>query len=374
MTTIKSMLNAGMLATKSVEFDLKLMRVRTLPLQWRLRFVVKKYRTLLRLRTGRPAKFEIEPLSLLIRDISGLGTLQSNIVDFFDDVVSSGVLGTAPLIVDVGANVGQFANAAKLFFPEARVVSFEPDPDTYADLQVNTHGLRDVNLHNIGLGDREEVLTFYRHKLSVMSSFSAQADDIARHRGSMKLPVRRLDTVLNSNDRPDLLKIDVEGFERQVLQGAWETVTRSRYVLMEVSLGRADGARNLQLLRDIVEHAPNAAIIRFGRPLGDPHRPTCQDVLISVQGTLHAASSAVSLERGGAHAHRVASLRCSVIVRRHLDVLGFLKQAFEVPRLLEVRLKRSEMQEQIAEEWALARRSRSPPTHFCPSKKYPAMS
>ena len=213
-------------------------------------------------------KFEIEPLSLLIRDISGLGTLQSSIIDFFDDVVSSGILGTAPLIVDVGANVGQFANAAKLFFPEARVVSFEPDPGTYADLQVNTQGLKDVDLHNIGLGDREGVHTFYRHELSVMSSFSAQADGAARHRGSTELPIRRLDTVLDPDDRPDLLKIDVEGFERQVLQGAWETVARSRYVLIEVSLGRADGAGNLQLLRDIIEHAPDAAISKVRAATG----------------------------------------------------------------------------------------------------------
>ena len=290
MTNIKSKLSAAMLAAKSLEFDLKLMRVGNLPLQWRLGFVVKKYRTLLRLRFGLPAKFEIKPLSLLMRNISGLGTLQSSIIDFYDDVVSSGVLGKAPLIVDVGANIGQFANAAKLFFPEARVVSFEPDPEAYADLQVNTHGLRDVDLHNIGLGDRDGVLPFYRHRLSVMSSFSAHADDMARHRGCTELPVRRLDAVLDSDHRPDLLKIDVEGFERQVLQGAWETVTRSRYLLIEVSLGRADGAGNLQLLRDIVEHAPNAAIMRFGRPLGSPHRPMCQDVLISVHGGPYDAS------------------------------------------------------------------------------------
>lgn len=295
MTVVKSILTAGVLATRSVECDLKLMRVRTLPLQWRLRFVVKKYWALLRLSFGRPAKFEIEPLSLLMRDISGLGTLQSNIIDFFDVVVSSGVLGASPLIMDVGANVGQFANAAKLFFPNARVVSFEPDPETYADLKVNTRGLRDVDLHNIGLGDREGTLTFYRHELSVMSSFCAQAEGIARHRGSTELPVRPLDAVMDSDDRPDLLKIDVEGFERQVLQGAWETVTRSRYVLIEVSLGRADGAGNLQLLREIVEHAPNAAIIRFGRPLGGRLRPVCQDVLISMHGAPHAVASALLL-------------------------------------------------------------------------------
>jgi FkbM family methyltransferase len=299
VTIVKSILAAGTLAVKSVEFDLALMRINALPLQWRIRFVAKKYKMLLRLRSGRPAKFVVEPLSLLIRNISGFGTLQSSIIDFFDDVVSPGLLGPAPLIVDVGANVGQFANAAKLFFPEARVVSFEPDPETYADLQINTHGSRNVELHNIGLGDRDEVLRFHRHELSVMSSFSAQTDDMAHHRGSTELPVRRLDAVLGPDVRPDLLKIDVEGFERQVLQGAWETVTRSRYVLIELSLGRPDGAGNLQLLRDIVAHAPNAAIIRFGRPLGGTHRPMCQDVLIAVDGAPRSASSAVSLERSG---------------------------------------------------------------------------
>jgi FkbM family methyltransferase len=299
VTIIKSILAVGTLAAKSVGFDLALMRINVLPLQWRIRFVVKKYGMLLRLRSGRPAKFDVEPLSLLIRNISGFGTLQSSIIDFFDDVVSSGICGPAPLIVDVGANVGQFANAAKLFFPEAHVVSFEPDPEIYADLQVNTRMLRDVELHNIGLADRDEVLAFQRHELSVMSSFSAQTGDMAYHRGTAELPVRRLDAVLGPDDRPDLLKIDVEGFERQVLQGAWETVSRSRYVLIELSLGRADGAGNLQLLRDIVAHAPKAAIIRFGRPLGGTHRPMCQDVLISVEGAPHTASSTVSLERGG---------------------------------------------------------------------------
>jgi FkbM family methyltransferase len=302
VTAIRSMLTAGTLAMKSVELDLRLMRICALPLRWRLRYVAKKYKMLLRLRSSCPVKFEIGPLSLQIRNISGIGTLQSSIVDFFDDVVSSDLLGSTPLIVDVGANVGQFANAAKLFFPEARVISFEPDPETYADLQVNTHGLRDVELHNIGLGDRDGVLTFYRHELSVMSSFSDDAADTANHRGSKQLPVCRLDAVLKSDDRPDLLKIDVEGFERQVLQGAWETVSRCRYVLIEVSLGRSGGAGNLQLLRDIVEHAPNAAIIKFGRPLGGTYRPMCQDVLISVQGSPRIASSAVPLKHGGVQA------------------------------------------------------------------------
>jgi FkbM family methyltransferase len=306
VATIRSVLAAGTLAVKSAGFDLALMRISALPVRWRIRFLVRKYKVLLRLRAGLPARFDIEPLSLLIRNISGLGTVQSSIIDFFDDVVSPGVLGPAPFIVDVGANIGQFASAAKLFFPAARVVSFEPDPDTYADLRVNTRALTDVELHNVGLGNRDEVLSFHRHELSVMSSFSAEAAGVAQHRGSTELPVRRLDAVLDSGDRPDLLKIDVEGFERQVLEGAWETVSRSRYVLIELSLGRPDGAGNLQLLRDIVAHAPGAAIVRFGRPLGGTRRPMCQDVLIRVEGARPAASSAAPPDRGAVDASQGA--------------------------------------------------------------------
>ena len=160
---------AGLLR-KSVEFDLRLMGVRALPLQWRFRFVLKKYRTLLRLRFG-PATFDIEPLYVVIRDIGGLGTLQSNIIDFFDEIVSSHVLGAAPFIVDVGANIGQFVNAAKLFYPEARIVSFEPDPETFADLEVNTRKMTHVELHNIGLGDREEFLHFLSPRVVVDVGF-----------------------------------------------------------------------------------------------------------------------------------------------------------------------------------------------------------
>jgi hypothetical protein len=58
------------------------------------------------------------------------------------------------------------------------------------------------------------------------------------------------------------------------------------------------------LLRDIVAHAPNATIIRFGRPLGGTHRPMCQDVLISVEGSPDTASLTVSLERDDARAKR----------------------------------------------------------------------
>jgi FkbM family methyltransferase len=204
-------------------------------------------------------RFRVKPLSVIVHDISGIGTLQSSIVDFHTDIVNLAILGPHPVIVDVGANIGQFVNAAKLFYPSAKVICFEPDPETFSALVTNTADLANVERRNLGLGARTETLTFYRHQLSVMSSFRKDVDANKRHRDELSLEVRRLDDVLDPTIHPDLLKIDVEGFERQVLEGAWETVRRSRYLLIELSLSRGGSSGNLELLRTIADRVPGAS-------------------------------------------------------------------------------------------------------------------
>lgn len=272
----------GELISKSIDLDVKLMRIGALPWVWRVHFILLKYVTLARLRSGNPRLFRVGGNSILIRDLSGLGTLQSTITDFYNEVVAPGILGRSPVVVDVGANIGQFTHATKLFFPNARVLAFEPDPDVFADLESNTRGFRGVDIFNVGLGDVNSNRMFYRHELSLMSSFAAPYADM---RASEELPVRRLDSVLDSDLAVDLLKVDVEGFERAVLDGGWSTVSRSRYLLVEISLGRSADVGNLELLRVVAEHHPDATIVRLGRPLGDVSRPACQDVLIAVGGS-----------------------------------------------------------------------------------------
>jgi FkbM family methyltransferase len=271
------------LVKQSLRLDSRLLNIGAQTAGWKVRFIARKYLTLSKLRMG-PAAFDVSPLSLTVRDLSGLGSLQSSIVDFHDDIVAPGILQGNPFIVDVGANIGQFVNAAKLFFPSAHVVCFEPDPDTFADLAVNTRSLDHVELHNVGLGAAEEQLTFRRHRLSLMSTF-LDAVEKEHDRGSVDMTVLPLDAVVDADRKVDLLKIDVEGFEGAVLEGGWRTLLRSRYLLIELSLERTGGGGNLQLLRRIAEHAPRATIVRFGRPFGVSDHPLCQDVLIELDPT-----------------------------------------------------------------------------------------
>jgi FkbM family methyltransferase len=267
------------LISQSLKLDSRLLRARGLSLRWKLRFLCRKYLALVGLGRG-AVQFRVRPLDLTIRNMSGLGSLQSSIVDFHDDVVASGVLHGSPFIVDVGANIGQFTNAAKLFFPNAHVICFEPDPKVFDDLLRNTRALDHVEVQNAGLGASEEKRTFHRHPLSLMSTFRETSGA-----ETVELNVCRLDDTIDSATPIDLLKIDVEGFEREVLEGGWQALGRTRYLLIELSLNRSGGRDNLQLLSTIAQHAPRASIVRFGRPLGELDEPLCQDALIAVNPT-----------------------------------------------------------------------------------------
>jgi len=149
-------------------------------------------------------------------------------------------------ILDVGANVGQFALAATLHFPDASIYSFEPLPDAFAELVKNVSGNRKIKAYNCALGDRSGQIPFYRNHYSRLSS-SRQIDstnDNPRYRerniSLTHVKVTRLDDFSNALDvePPVLLKIDVQGMEREVLLGCGEFLGQIDFVLCEVPLVR----------------------------------------------------------------------------------------------------------------------------------------
>lgn len=135
-------------------------------------------------------------------------------------------------VLDIGANIGC---TALLFASMTRAVhAFEPSPSTFALLGINVaaSGL-DVQLHNFGLGDREfeGEITFSPNNRSggfVSDRMQAGAGFVTE-----RISVRSLDSFLRGRPdvRPDLVKIDVEGFELHVLRGAAETLGRLRPVV-----------------------------------------------------------------------------------------------------------------------------------------------
>lgn len=131
-------------------------------------------------------------------------------------------------VIDVGANIGNHAIGFS-GHPEYRVICFEPDPDL---AQITKHNLEmnsiDYELHVHGLGQVTEKVRFVKG--------TRQNSGIGRFdRGSRspdQLLVKRLDDCVGRNYDIDVIKIDVEGFELDVLLGAKHSINRTTPVLI----------------------------------------------------------------------------------------------------------------------------------------------
>ena len=150
-------------------------------------------------------------------------------------------------IIDVGANIGQFSRAALGFWPNVDVVAFEPLHlcAEKLDRALRRHGR--VEVHRVAVGREDGTIPFRPHQISLSSSAlpateSAQREYAwARELPAVEVPIRRLDTILAGRAlrRPTLLKLDVQGFELEVLAGAQQTLAAVDAVLVEVAIERA---------------------------------------------------------------------------------------------------------------------------------------
>ncbi len=166
-------------------------------------------------------------------------------------------------IIDVGANVGKFSRAALGFWPEVTVIAFEPLPDVARSLEVQEEWAKRIEIHVVALGATDGRTAFYPHKYSLASSPLPVAASVqeryewAREMQPIDVPLRRLDGVLAGRElrRPILLKLDVQGFELEVLKGAPDTLAGVDAVLLEQSFdsfyqGQALFSESDQFLRD----------------------------------------------------------------------------------------------------------------------------
>jgi FkbM family methyltransferase len=145
-------------------------------------------------------------------------------------------------IIDVGANEGQFAMKMRQFFPNARIISFEPIPETYAKLNNNFKGDPNFKAHCLGVGDKEETSSFFLNDYSPASSLLKPGDrlehfDQASSSKEITINIKRLDDVIQSGDmkKPLFVKLDVQGFEDRVISGGMEVLKHADLIMCEVS-------------------------------------------------------------------------------------------------------------------------------------------
>ncbi len=129
------------------------------------------------------------------------------------------VLRCGDVFVDVGANVGSYTILAALL--GARVVAVEPIPETFDRLieNVRLNGMESaVTAHRVGLSDRSGTLRFTTDQ-GTINHVMAETESLA----GTDVAVVTLDSIL-TDVSPALIKIDVEGHELAVLNGAGRTL------------------------------------------------------------------------------------------------------------------------------------------------------
>jgi FkbM family methyltransferase len=147
------------------------------------------------------------------------------------------------IVLDIGSNVGYYSvKLGAIVGPTGRLYSFEPNPELYPFTRENLtiNGLLGhCTPHDFGLGAESGSATLnFGH--SNMGGGSLVKEPSEQFNNSVQVQVRRLDDVLHTVSGVDLMKIDVEGFEPQVIKGSAAILSRSPRCAMLIEIYRRD--------------------------------------------------------------------------------------------------------------------------------------
>ena len=145
------------------------------------------------------------------------------------------LLDPGELALDIGANIGQMTGLMRLKVgPKGRVIAFEPHPQLFSELNANMTCLDNANhgcveTHCVALSDHEgdgflgtgPCWTRNRGQSKLVDAPGEQAF-------SLRVPTKTLSTMLNDNVTVGVCKIDVEGHELKVFQGARQLLVDGR--------------------------------------------------------------------------------------------------------------------------------------------------
>ncbi len=164
---------------------------------------------------------------------------------------------SAPVIFDVGGNVGQTVKKFRNAFPDSTIHSFEPSPTTYEKLKAACQDLPGVSTWNVGVGSSVGTLPFQENDYPDMSSFLAPSTlswgSIVK---TTEVPVVTLDAFADEHGIPfvHLLKSDTQGYDFEVFKGASRLMSENRIALVYFEIIFSDMYKELPLFHDVFRY------------------------------------------------------------------------------------------------------------------------
>jgi FkbM family methyltransferase len=176
---------------------------------------------------------------------------------FFDALIDN----PSPVIFDVGAHRGESIDFFRSIYPQSTIYTFEPNPDNFEELLIKTSSYENVFPFNLAFGNSNSYATFYKQDISHLGGLlpinKKSKDSLgyakkAKNEG-VKVAVNKLDTFCGEHSVSliDILKIDTQGYEYEVLQGAKQRLSNTKCVTVEISLYDFYESRNRSPLLNI---------------------------------------------------------------------------------------------------------------------------
>lgn len=184
-------------------------------------------------------------------------------------------------VLDVGANIGEVSFNFANKYPHAIVHGFEPHPTTYQKLKRNysLNSFKNLHLQNLGLGAQKGEVYFEEREIGNPGMNRVTSDP---KKSTHKIAITTLDSFIEENQIPpvSIIKIDVEGYEHEVLKGAVNLLLNNKPVLfielddsnlMEQGSNAADFIQFIESFGYVIEHAETGEIITKHSNLKNSH-------------------------------------------------------------------------------------------------------
>lgn len=147
------------------------------------------------------------------------------------------------VFIDIGANIGLMSLVASIAVGEEGVVyAIEPEPNNFRLLKQNVgiNGIQNISLHNIGIAASRSKLTIYRNHNANRgtASFNPNSPEASESAAVEVIPLDEL-VVQNALSEVRMLKIDVEGWEMEVLEGAVQLLCHPKAPIITIEYNTA---------------------------------------------------------------------------------------------------------------------------------------
>ncbi len=179
-------------------------------------------------------------------------------ISLLDEIVASDqyrardLLKEDSCVIDAGANIGTFSVLAANIAPRGHVYAFEPSRGTLNVLKKNTSPYENVTCTLAGLGDAKREENILVHETTTggnvfMDSTLAPKDVPSGEAHLEKISITTIDSFVAEHaiSRIDFIKIDTEGYEAKILQGARETIKKWKPIVAMSAYHNANDKKDL---------------------------------------------------------------------------------------------------------------------------------